>query len=125
MRLFAASLLVHIFLASFTPGGVAELLQARALPEHYARHAANDPDLGVGAFLLMHYLDPVHEASDREAHDELPFQHHGKVLVQSALPERAQQWTAKWTGVPGLRASEIRATCLVGDAGGLDRPPQA
>ncbi len=125
MRLFAASLLLHIFLASFTPGGVAELLQAHALPEHYARHASNDPDLGVGAFLLMHYLDPVHEASDREAHDELPFQHHGNVLVQVALPERAQQWTANWIGVPGRCASVLEVACLVGDPSGLDRPPQA
>lgn len=124
MRVSAAFLLVHMALATFTGGGLAELCRLHTLPQHYAEHQAQEPELGVTAFLLMHYLDPAHDATDTRTHGKLPFRSVGKVLVTGGLPEATTSWPVPLLAEPDGPAAGKAGSCLDRPHCGVDHPPK-
>lgn len=111
-------------LATFTGGGLAELCRLHTVPEHYAEHQARTPELGVTAFLLMHYLDPVHAATDEGTHGKLPFRSVGKVLMTGGLPEATTTWPVPLLAEPDGPATGVSGSCLSRPRCGVYHPPK-
>lgn len=72
--LIASLFAAHVLLMAFTSAGLIEVFRAPALQEHYAEHQQRaEGKLTVVEFVLLHYCDPGHEASEPAQHAKLPF----------------------------------------------------
>ena len=77
MKTVAALLLsMHVWLATFAPGGLMELVRLPGLTEHFSEHVKeSNGAMTLVDFLVMHYCDVEHERRDGARHSDLPFHH--------------------------------------------------
>lgn len=77
MKRLISILLLSLYLVSTTE--LYQLLKIPFLIEHYIQHKSLSPGMSFGAFLKIHYDNPVKD-NDYDQDQKLPFVSHGSLL---------------------------------------------
>ena len=133
MRCFAKILLLFYLFRAFAPEWmVEELGKIPQLAEHYYEHKAQTPELGLPAFLFMHYGEGFFDHKYAHDHSDLPLKHHTQEHhhISVAVFGTPESSISFWLNAP-VRADENAANVFPEpqwfssmSVGGIFQPPK-